>query len=78
MAVLEAATAGEDHHAIRDAITALDLATKPFAQARMNRAVAAAMHGRSIDAVEREVDANVHAHADAHAHALAHAPAPQS
>jgi molecular chaperone HscA len=69
MAVLAAAATGEDYHAIRDAITALDLATKPFAQARMNRAVAAAMHGRRLDAVEHEIDASIHTHAQAHASA---------
>jgi molecular chaperone HscA len=43
---------GEDHHAIRAGIEALDLASKPFAQARMNRAVAAAIHGKTLDEVE--------------------------
>jgi len=56
MVALEAAKAGEDHVAIRDAVVALDLATKPFAQARMNRAIAAAMHGKQLDQVERELE----------------------
>jgi molecular chaperone HscA len=55
MAALEQAKAGDDHVAIRDAVVALDLATKPFAQARMNRAIAAAMHGKQLDEVEREL-----------------------
>ena len=55
MAALERAKAGDDHVAIRDAVVALDLATKPFAQARMNRAIAAAMHGKQLDDVEREL-----------------------
>jgi 2Fe-2S ferredoxin len=42
--------AGEDYLAIRHAVEALDLATKPFARRRMNRAIAAADAGRpSLD-----------------------------
>jgi len=52
---LERAKAGDDHLAIRAAVEALDRASKPFAQRRMDRAVAAAMEGRSIDEVEREL-----------------------
>ena len=48
MATLEAAAAGTDHHAIRAAVEALDLATKPFAQARMNRAVDAQLRGKTL------------------------------
>jgi molecular chaperone HscA len=48
MTVLEEAMAGDDHVKIRTAIEGLDLATKPFAQRRMNRAVAAQLHGRAI------------------------------
>jgi molecular chaperone HscA len=47
---------GEDHQAIRAAIEALDRASKPFAQRRMDRVVATAMEGRSVDAVERELE----------------------
>ena len=49
---LETAMRGDDHLAIRRAIEALDLATKPFAQLRMNRAIGAQLHGVSIDEAE--------------------------
>jgi len=52
MKVLETAMAGDDHLKIRAAIEALDLATKPFAQARMNRAVGAQLHGKTLDEIE--------------------------
>ena len=55
MTELEAAARGDDHLKIRAAIEALDLATKPFAQARMNRAVEAQLRGRSIDEAEAQV-----------------------
>ena len=55
MAALEAAKAGDDHLAIRDAIAALDLATKPFAQARMNKAIGAAFEGKALADVEKEI-----------------------
>ena len=53
MASLERAMAGEDYLAVRHGIEALDLATKPFAQRRMNRAVDAAMRGRRLTDVEQ-------------------------
>ncbi len=49
MVELEAAMNGEDHLKIRAAIEALDLATKPFAQARMNRAVDAQLRGKTLE-----------------------------
>jgi molecular chaperone HscA len=52
---LEAAMAGTDHLAVRSAVEALDRASKPFAQERMNRAVSAAMLGRRLDDVEEEL-----------------------
>jgi molecular chaperone HscA len=52
---LEAAMAGTDHVAVRSAVEALDRASKPFAQERMNRAVSAAMLGRRLDDVEEEL-----------------------
>ena len=55
MTALEEAKAGDNHLAIRDAIAALDLATKPFAQARMNLAVGAAFEGKSLADVEEDV-----------------------
>lgn len=57
MAKLEAAIAGEDYLAIRHAIEGLDLATKPFAQKRMNRAIAAQFQGVALDDAERKVGA---------------------
>ncbi len=53
IAHLNAALAGSDYLAIRHAIEALDLATKPFAQARMNRVLEQQMHGRSLDEIEQ-------------------------
>ena len=55
MQALEAAMAGEDHLAIRAAIEALDVATKPFAQRRMNRAIAAQLHGVTLEDAARKV-----------------------
>ncbi|MGN6108611.1 MAG: Fe-S protein assembly chaperone HscA [Kofleriaceae bacterium] len=57
MRALEAAVAGDDHLAIRRAIEALDVATKPFAQRRMNRAVAAQLQGVSFEDAARRFDA---------------------
>ena len=71
MADLEALAAGTDHHAIRTAIEALDRASKPFAERRMNLAIAAAMKGRDLAAVERDLaehDAQAHGHGRGHDH----------
>ncbi len=56
MARLEEAMAGTDHHAIRAAIEALDLATKPFAQRRMNRAVTAQLQGVALEDAARRFE----------------------
>jgi molecular chaperone HscA len=61
IAALQTALAGEDHLAIRHGIEALDIATKPFAQARMNRAIDAGFRGKTLEEVEATV---------AHAHGL--------
>jgi len=53
---LEHAMAGDDYLKIRALIEALDLATKPFAQARMNRAVEAQLHGLTIEEAESQVN----------------------
>jgi molecular chaperone HscA len=53
MRVLEAVKATDDHHAIHAAIEALDLASQPFAEARMNRSLSRAMTGRRVDDVAR-------------------------
>jgi molecular chaperone HscA len=52
---LETVAKGDDHHAIRAAIEALDVATKPFAQRRMNRAIAAQLHGVALEDAARRV-----------------------
>src|SRR5262249_17893702 len=41
IAALDSAMRGNDYLAIREAVQALDIATKPFAQLRMNRAIEA-------------------------------------
>jgi len=64
MQALEAAVAGTDYLKIRAATEALDLATKPFAQLRMNRAIDAELRGRTLDEIEDQV-----AHGDAEKHA---------
>ena len=56
MTRLAEAMAGTDHHAIRVAIEGLDLATKPFAQRRMNRAVAAQLQGVSLEDAARRFE----------------------
>jgi molecular chaperone HscA len=56
MAALEQAVAGDDHRAIHRAVEELDRASHPFAEARMNRAVRAAVRGRDVDEVARELD----------------------
>ncbi|MBK9030024.1 MAG: Fe-S protein assembly chaperone HscA [Myxococcales bacterium] len=53
--VLEAAHAGTDYLAIRAAVEALDRASKPFAEIRMNLAITAAMAGKSLATVEEEL-----------------------
>jgi hypothetical protein len=59
----EAAMAGDDYLAIRRAVEALDIATKPFAQLRMNRAIDAGFRGKTIEEAE-----GLAAHGDAHKH----------
>jgi molecular chaperone HscA len=54
-AALEDATDGEDPSRVRARIEALDEATKPFAERRMNRAIARAIEGRRVDVVEDRV-----------------------
>lgn len=56
MAHLEGVCGGSDYLAIRNGVAALDLATKPFAQARMNRALDASMRGKRLDDVEQNVN----------------------
>jgi molecular chaperone HscA len=57
MAKLEAAMAGTDYLAIRHAVEAVDIATKPFAQKRMNRAIAAQFQGVNLEDAARKVGA---------------------
>ena len=56
MAELEGWMAGTDHVAIRNGIEALDRASKPFAERRMNLAIEAAMKGKSLDQVEHDLE----------------------
>jgi len=56
MTRLEAAMAGDDHLAIRAAIEGLDMATKPFAQKRMNRAVTAQLQGVALEDAARRFE----------------------
>jgi len=55
IATLEAARAGDDYLAIRAAVEGLDRASKPFAERRMNLAIAAAMAGKSVATVQEEL-----------------------
>jgi len=55
MKELEATMNGDDHLKIRGAIEALDLATKPFAQARMNRAIDAGFRGKTLEEAEAQM-----------------------
>ncbi len=48
-AALEAARNGNDYHAIRNAIEALDYATRNFAELQMDVAVSSAMKGQTMD-----------------------------
>ncbi len=56
MGEVERVAAADDHRAIHRAIEALDQASHPFAEARMNRAVQAAVRGRGVDELARELD----------------------
>jgi molecular chaperone HscA len=56
LAELEVLRAGDDYLAIRRGVEALDRASHPFAEARMNRAVAAAVRGRRVDEVADELE----------------------
>ncbi|GAC1525032.1 MAG: Fe-S protein assembly chaperone HscA [Polyangiales bacterium] len=55
-AELRAAVGGEDPNRIRVATEALDKATLPLAERRMNAAIAQAIGGRSVAEVERSVE----------------------
>jgi molecular chaperone HscA len=68
MTALAAAMTGTDYLAIRHAVEALDVATKPFAQLRMNRAIEAGFRGKTLEEAEATVS---HAHGLDAAHAAA-------
>ncbi len=55
VAALEQALAGDSHRAVRDRIAALDLATKTFAERRMNRDIGKAISGHEVDEVGQRV-----------------------
>ena len=52
---LEEARCGNDYHAIRNAIDALDYATRNFAELQMDAAVHSAMKGKTMDAAVRQM-----------------------
>ena len=54
IAAVEDAATGSDRDRITAAVAALDEASLPFAQRRMDRSIAAALGGRSIDSVDAE------------------------
>jgi molecular chaperone HscA len=56
LASLATVRAGKDHHAIRAAIEALDLASKDFAARRMNEAFDRGLRGKDLAAVEAKAD----------------------
>ena len=69
---LDATVVGADANAIRAAIEALDRASKPFAERRMNRALEHGLRGRDVAAVEAKVaetapKTDLRARVDAHA-----------
>jgi molecular chaperone HscA len=55
-AALDSAVCGDDPGHIRSCVETLDDATKAFAGRRMNRAIARAIEGKRVDAVERSVE----------------------
>jgi molecular chaperone HscA len=69
---LDEASRGDDPGRVHASIDALDDATKAFAGRRMNRAIARAIEGKRVEAVERTVE---HAKGIDEAHA-AHGPLP--
>jgi Fe-S protein assembly chaperone HscA len=54
---LDAARNGDDYHAIRDAIAALDYATRNFAELQMDVAVSSAMKGKTMDSAGDDLGA---------------------
>lgn len=54
-AAVDTARNGDDYHAIRDAIAALDYATRNFAELQMDVAVSSAMKGKTMDAAGRDL-----------------------
>jgi molecular chaperone HscA len=56
VASLAEAVRGEDHRAIRNRTEALDLATKTFAERRMNEGIARAIAGKQVGAIEKQVE----------------------
>lgn len=65
-AVLETARQGSEHRRIADAISALDVASKGFAQRRMDQSLTQAVSGHAVSEIEAAVE---HAHGVESAHA---------
>ena len=53
---LRSAVVAGDHRRIRNMTEALDLATKPFAEKRMNQSIARAVAGKNVDDIEKKVE----------------------
>lgn len=53
---LATAIPGSDHRLIRDRLEALDLASKPFAERRMNQRIAQAIGGHEVGEIEKRVE----------------------
>ncbi len=53
---LDAAARGTDHRAIRARTEELDVATKPFAERRMNEGIARAIGGHEVGEIEKAVE----------------------
>ena len=59
---LEEARSGNDYHAIRSAIDALDHATRNFAELQMDVAVGSVMKGKTMDAAGEQMGKGPTAH----------------
>jgi len=56
VASLAEAVRGEDHRAIRNRTEALDVATKTFAERRMNKQIQSAIGGHDVGEIEKKVE----------------------
>jgi molecular chaperone HscA len=56
LAALKEALGARDHRLIRDRTEALDVASKPFAEKRMNQQIARAIGGKDVAEIEKKVE----------------------